>query len=67
MSDDENELEFGVVFKQKRTPFKRCDECGKIKFSTVYYHVHDTGLNCYKEIWACKKCTKEARERAKNV
>jgi len=63
--EDEDELEFGVTFKQKWTPFKRCDECEKRKLSTVYYHVYDTGLNCYKEIWCCKKCYKEAQERVK--
>ena len=65
MGDDDNELEFTIPFKQKKTRFKRCDECDKRKYSTCYYHVHDTGLNCYKEFWVCKKCMKEAKERVR--
>ena len=62
---EENELEFGVTFKQKRTPFKRCDECEKRKLSTVYYHVYDTGLNSYIKYWVCKLCMIEAKARAR--
>ena len=66
MSDaDFEELEFTIPFKQKRTRFKRCDECGKRKFSTCYYHVYDTGLNSYKELWVCRVCMIEAKARAR--
>ncbi len=61
------ELEFTIPFKQKRTRFKRCDECEKRKFSTCYYHVFDNGLNYYKGLFVCKLCTIEAKARQKLI
>jgi len=64
MSDD-NEREFTFPMKVKRVPFQKCEECGKRKLSTIFYHVHDNGLNVHIEYNVCKKCMKEARERAR--
>lgn len=61
------ELELTIPFKQKRTPFKKCLECNKRKFSTCFYHVFDNGLNYYKWIWVCKLCMIEARARQKLI
>ena len=58
--------EFTIPFKQKWTPFKQCDECDKRKLSTCFYEVHDQGLNSHIDMWVCKKCMKEAKERVKN-
>ncbi len=62
-----SELEFTIPFKQKRTPFKRCDECGRRKFTTSHYHVFDNGLNYYKALSVCKLCTIEAKARQKLI
>ncbi len=61
------ELEFTIPFKQKRTPFKKCDECEKRKFSTNLYRVFDNGLNYYRAFSVCKLCMIEARARQKLI
>lgn len=67
MSDeDEGGWEFTFPMKVKWLPLRRCEECGKRKISTVFYEVHDTGLNAHIDYNVCKKCMKEARERVKN-
>ena len=58
--------DFCIPFKQKWTPFKRCDECGKRKLSTCFYEVDNQGLTHHIDVWCCKKCMKEAKERVKN-
>ncbi len=64
---EDNPLEFTMPFKQKRTPFKRCDECEKRKFSTCLYHVFDNGLNYYKALYVCRVCMIEAKARQKLI
>lgn len=60
-----DEIEFTVPFKVKRKRFRICEECEKRKFSTTLYNVYDNGLISYKEYYVCKKCMKEAKERAR--
>jgi hypothetical protein len=62
---NDSEWEFSVSMKVKWLPLRKCEECGKRKMSTVFYEVHDTGLNAHKDYNVCKKCMKEARKRAK--
>lgn len=64
---DDSPREFTMPFKQKRTPFKRCDECEKRKFSTNHYHVYDNGLNSYIPLLVCKWCMIEAKARQKLI
>jgi len=59
-------LEFTIPFKQKNKRFRKCEECGKKKFTSKLYDVYDTGLNYYQQIICCNKCLKEAKERCKN-
>jgi len=64
--DEENGCsEFCVPMKVKRLRFRKCEECGKRKWSTIFYEVHDQGLIAHIDLNVCKKCMKEARKRAK--
>ena len=59
--------EFTIPFKREWTPFKKCDECEKRKFSTTLYHVYDNGLNSYIPLYVCKLCMIEAKARQKLI
>ena len=63
MSEDYNS-EFTIPIKVKWTPFKRCEECGKIKLSTVHYEFHDAGLMSHIDYHVCRKCMRKAEKRA---
>ncbi len=65
MNEIEEKYEFCVPMKVKRLRFRKCEECGKRKWSTIFYEVHDTGLNAHIDLNVCKKCMKEARERVR--
>lgn len=62
MADD---LVFGLIMNLKKKPFFYCYECGKRKHSVKSFELHDTGLNCHINMYACRKCIKEAKERVK--
>ena len=61
------ELKFTMPFWRKRTPFTRCEECEKRKFSTNFYHVFDNGLNSYIPLYVCRVCMIEAKARQKLI
>jgi hypothetical protein len=65
--NDFEKLEFCFPMKVKWIPFRKCEECNGRKLSTTFYEVHDQGLNSHIDYNVCKKCMKEAKERAKNM
>ena len=57
--------EYTIPFKRKRIPFRKCEECEKRKFSTTFYEVDTVNLMSHIDYNVCRKCMKEAKERAK--
>ncbi len=57
---------FCVPMKVKKVYFKKCDECSKRKLITILYDIYDQGLNSRITAYVCKKCMKEAKQRAKD-
>lgn len=67
MKEQNYQSRFTVPMKVKRTIFKKCDECKKRKLSNTFYEVHDQGLMTHIDMYVCKKCMKEAKERVQKM
>jgi len=57
--------DYGIPLNPKWTPFRKCEECGKRSITTTEYEVNDSGLMSFIRYNVCRKCQKEAKERAK--